>query len=79
MRRGPPQSAPGPQRAWMANAHKTFDRGLSRLFENQPYTDLGADYLDRLRSAPTIKRTVGRLARLGFRTTLTETRRDLRA
>lgn len=62
----------GHKRARMAIAHKILIAVYHVLFENQPYADLGAGYLDRLRSDRTVKQTVGRLERLGFTVALTK-------
>jgi transposase len=62
----------GHKRARMAIAHKILIAVYHVIFESKPYTDLGADYLDRLHGGRAQKQLVGRLERLGFQVSLTK-------
>jgi len=60
----------GKQRAIMALAHKVLVILYHVLREKKPYTDLGADYFDKLDVARIERQAVRRLEQLGYAVTL---------
>jgi transposase len=61
----------GKGRATLAVAHSVLVILSHLLRDHRPYTDLGADYFDRLDTARLQRRSVQRLAHLGYTVTLT--------
>ena len=61
----------GKQKAAMAIAHKVLVIAYHVLRDRQPYTDLGADYFDRLDAGRVERYHVARLEQLGYEVTLT--------
>ena len=61
----------GKQKAVLAVAHSVLVILYHLLRDHQPYTDLGADYFDRLDHARLERRYVHQLERLGYAVTLT--------
>jgi transposase len=60
----------GPKRAAVAVAHTLLVSAYHVLRDGVPYTDLGADYLDRLEPERATKQLVRRLERLGHKVIL---------
>ncbi len=61
----------GKQKAIIALAHKVLVILYHILREKKPYTDLGADYFDKLDTSRIQRHHVRRLEQLGYTVTLT--------
>jgi hypothetical protein len=61
----------GKQKAVLAVAHSVLVIPYHVLRDHQPYSDLGADYFDRLDRTRLERRYVRQLERLGYAVTLT--------
>lgn len=60
----------GANRALVAVAHSILQSIYYILVRKQPYRELGSSHFDKLRTANTTKRLVGRLEQLGYKVTL---------
>jgi transposase len=56
----------GKQRAMIAVAHAILVRVFSILVRHEPYRELGATSVDRLRQSQSVERLTRRLERLGY-------------
>jgi hypothetical protein len=63
----------GVHKAVVAVAHSVLVVIYHMLRDQRPYTDLGADYFDRLETARLARQHVRRLEQLGYTVTLTPT------